>query len=151
MLHSVRLSLSRPRVFTMVLGLGLAVVAWADPADRVPAPRPERCIPFDSEPSDDHSIVMAEGLSYAEVKTSLNDVIQAALYCGQPTGFSEVHLTFELLVGCDGLVSTIEAVDTGGAPEDYVTCVTSVIEKADFPAHQLEDGMVVTYPVNVAW
>ena len=147
MLHSSRvLALCAP-----LLAVGHAQVALADPADRVPDPRPERCIPFDAEPTDDNSMVTPEGLSYAEVKTALNEVIQAALYCGQPEGFSSVNLTFELLVGCDGLVSTIEAVDTGGAPDDYVTCVSDVIEKADFPAHQLEDGMVVTYPVNVNW
>lgn len=92
-----------------------------------------------------------EGLSYPEVKSALNDVIQAALYCPRPSGFSEVNLTFELVVGCDGLVASIEASDTGGAPESYVECVSDVIEKADFPAHDMEDGMPLTYPVNVAW
>ncbi|MCO4743741.1 MAG: hypothetical protein KC912_03060 [Proteobacteria bacterium] len=131
--------------------IGLVGVAWAAPADRVQTPRPEPCVPFDTESEDDNAILIPAGLEYYEVKAALNEVIQVALYCGQPDGFSEVHLTFEMMVGCDGLVSEISAEDTGGAPEDYVTCVSDVIAKADFPAHQIEGGMPVTYPVNVAW
>lgn len=128
----------------------LASLAWGAPADRVPDPRPEPCIEFEADP-EEGEIAAPEGLDYLEVKQSLNAVIQAALYCGQPEGMSEVHLTYELVVGCDGLVSSIEASDAGGAPEDYVACVQSVIEKADFPAHDLPDGMPVTYPVDVSW
>ncbi len=50
-----------------------------------------------------------------------------------------------------GVVKSIETVDDGGAPEPYVTCVSDVIKKADFPAHDFEDGFPVTYPVNVNW
>lgn len=132
------------------IGLLAALPALADPADRVPDPRPERCIVFDPD-LEENDMAAPEGLSYPEVKMALNEVIQAALYCGQPPGFSEVNLTFELIVGCDGLVASIEAVDTDNAPESYVTCVSDVIKKADFPAHDFEDGYPVTYPVNVAW
>ena len=96
-------------------------------------------------------MVTPEGLSYPEVKLALNRVIQSALYCGQPDGRAAVHLTFELSVGCDGLVSTIETTDDDGTPAEYVACISSVIAKADFPAHDMEGGMLVTYPVNVAW
>ena len=92
-----------------------------------------------------------EGLGYAEVKSALNAVIQHALYCTRPEGMSSVHLTFDLTVGCDGVVSAIETVDDGYAPVDYVQCVSDVIAKADFPAHNMPDGMLVTYPVNVNW
>lgn len=130
----------------------LAVVgaAWAAPADRVPTPRAEPCIPFDPELGDEGMATPA-GLDYEQVRTALNGVIQAALYCPRPEGLAEVHLTFELLVGCNGLVSTLDTVDAGGAPQPYVDCVASVIKKADFPAHDMENGMPVTYPVNVSW
>ena len=68
-----------------------------------------------------------------------------------PKGFKKLNLTFELNVGCNGLVSEIEVTDDGGAPEDYVSCVSDVIEKASFPAHDMSEGMPVTYPVNVEW
>ena len=44
-----------------------------------------------------------------------------------------------------------EPSDDGGAPRGYVECVSHVIAKADFPAHDMEDGMPVTYPVDVRW
>lgn len=131
-----------------MLLLSLAVAG--SPADRVPTPRPEPCIEFAADPCEGE-IAQAAGLGYAEVRMALNGVIQAALYCNQPEGLAEVHLTYELVVGCDGIVSSIEASDDDGAPDDYVACVGSVIEKADFPAHDMPDGMPVTYPVDVAW
>lgn len=130
------------------------VVVWADektPADRVPKPQRKRCIPFIADLSDDKEAVAPNGLRYDQVARSLNKVIQYALYCEQPKGFAKLDLTFELNIGCNGLISEIEVTDDGGAPEEYVTCVTEVIEKASFPAHDISDGMPVTYPVNVAW
>lgn len=133
-----------------LLSLALSL-AWAQaPADRVPTPRPEPCVEFTANPCEGE-VAQAAGLGYAQVRTALGGVIQAALYCPQPADMAEVHLTYELTVGCDGVVSAIEASDDGGAPQDYVACVASVIEKADFPAHDMPDGMPVTYPVDVAW
>ncbi len=96
-------------------------------------------------------MIAPDGLSYEQVRGALNRVIQTALKCGQPTGMGEVHLTFDLVVGCNGIVSSISASDDGGAPASYVGCVQSVIKKADFPAHDYGDGFPVTYPVNVSW
>ena len=124
--------------------------AHAAPADLIPTPRPERCVPFDADP-EEGGIATPQGLGYEEVRPALNAVIQHALKCGQPAGLTEVHLTFELLVGCDGLVAKIEATDAGGAPPEYVACVQAVIAKADFPAHDMADGMPITYPVDVSW
>lgn len=123
----------------------------ASPADDLPTPTAERCVPFLPGLASDQEVAVPEGLGYPEVRSALQGVIQHALGCARPEGLSEVHLTFELLVGCDGLVSKVDAVDKGGAPDDYVACVASVIAKADFPAHDREDGQLVTYPVNVAW
>lgn len=130
--------------------LCLLCTASAAPADKIASPRPERCVPFDPDPEEGEMIAPA-GLGYAEVKSALNGVIQHALYCKRPEGMSSVHLTFDLMVGCDGVVATIETVDDGAAPADYVSCVSDVVAKADFPAHDRADGMMVTYPVNVNW
>jgi len=96
-------------------------------------------------------MIAPSGLTYPEVKSALNGVIQHALHCARPAGMDAVHLTFDLVVGCDGIVASVESVDDGGAPEAYVGCVADVIAKADFPAHDMADGMPVTYPVNVNW
>jgi hypothetical protein len=134
----------------LLLWAALPMLAVAAPADNLPTPRPEPCVEFDADP-EEGEIAAPAGLSYQEVSTALNGVIQTALHCKQPAEFSELHLTFDLLVGCDGVVSNIETIDDGGAPEPYVSCVSDVIAKADFPAHDMQNGMPLTYPVNVAW
>ena len=128
------------------------------PADRLPTPRPERCLGGPAEltadaeaDADEPSFGGSSGLDYDQVVPVLQQTIQTALYCGQPEGFSELHLTFELTVGCDGLVSKVEATDEDGAPDAYLACVMDVLRKADFPAHDMPDGMPVTYPVSFAW
>ncbi len=122
----------------------------AAPADAIPTPKAEKCIPFEADPAEGE-MATPNGIGYEQVRAALNGVIQHALKCGQPTGFTEIHLTFELVVGCNGVVSTIEATDDDGAPDTYVACVAAVIKKADFPGHDMADGFPVTYPVNVNW
>jgi hypothetical protein len=125
--------------------------AWAvAPADRLPDPRPEPCLDVVGDP-DEGEVIGSVGLSYEQVTGALNAVIQTALHCPQPDGHAALNLTFQLNVGCDGTVSAIETVDDDGAPEPYLDCVSAVIQKADFDAHDMPDGMTVTYPVNVAW
>ena len=132
-------------------GVLYAASAWAgSPASMVPRPRAESCIPFDADP-DENEMAVPDGLSFNEVTVALNSVIQYALHCEQPEGRSALNLTFELQVGCNGLVSSIKTIEDDSAPEEYISCVSSVIERADFPAHDMEGGMPITYPVNVAW
>jgi hypothetical protein len=136
------------------LGLTVAIgvtAAWAGaPADRLPAPKPEPCKTFDADPAEGE-FAYPDGLSYEQVTGALDKVIQTALRCPRPAGATELHLTYELVVGCDGIVRTIETVDDGGAPAAYAQCISDVVKKADFPAHDMPDGMTVTYPVTVAW
>jgi hypothetical protein len=121
------------------------------PADEIPDPVPERCVAFLGDIAGEQGAIAPEGLGYEQVRGALNGVIQHALKCGRPAGMDEVHLTFELMVGCDGVVASIETTSAGGAPAPYVQCVADVIRKADFPAHDMADGMPVTYPVDVSF
>lgn len=135
--------------------LALPLAHAGAPADRLPDPRPERCLsgPADlgEEAGDEPAYGGSVGLGYEQVVPVLQQTIQTALYCGQPGDRSEVHVTYELVVGCDGLVSDVQVSDEDGAPDDWLQCVGDVLRKADFPAHDMPDGMPVTYPVNFAW
>ncbi len=128
----------------------LALLLGAAPAERLPVPRPEPCVAITGDP-EEGEVVMAHGLSYLQVRTALNDVIQTALYCPRPEGRDAVHLTFELTVGCNGVVSEVLVIDDGDVPASYSRCVSEVLTRADFPAHDMPDGMLVTYPVDVSW
>lgn len=135
------------RLFLPWLALALA----AAPADRLPRPRPEPCRTFVPDDPAEGEVQVAQGLGYEQVTAALDAVIQTALWCPRPEGRSELGLTFELLVGCDGVVRSVTCQEPDGAPEAYVACVAAVIQRADFPAHDLPDGQQVTYPVSVAW
>lgn len=137
-----------------MLPLLLPLALAGTPADRLPTPRPERCkappLTID-DAADGPTYGGSEGLSYEQVVPVLERTVQAALHCARPEGRDALHLTFQLTVGCDGIVSEIEATDDDDAPEPYLTCVMDVLRKADFPAHDMPDGMPITYPVDVSW
>lgn len=126
-----------------------ASVALAGPADSLPTPVEERCLGFIGEVGD--AGAEPDGLHYDQVSAGLDAVIQTALQCPRPQGLQEVHLTYEFLISCGGLVEELKVIDAGKAPPAYVACVGDVIRKADFPAHDRADGMPVTYPVDVTW
>lgn len=105
---------------------------------------------FTADPAEGEFAAPA-GLDYDSVTVGLNRVLPTALYCPRPAGVARLRMTFELTIACDGRVSRVDCARDDGAPADYVACVSSVIAKADFPAHDLPDGMAVTYPVNVSW
>jgi hypothetical protein len=131
-------------------GAAAGAPAARAPADRLPTPRAEPCLHFTADPAEGEYAAPA-GLDYDAVTKALSGVLPTALYCPRPAGATALRLTFELVVGCDGRVSTVSCSRTDRAPPDYVACVEAVLKKADFPAHDLPDGMEITYPVNVAW
>jgi hypothetical protein len=135
---------------TLLLAAGAAAWAASAPADRLPKPKAERCIPFDPDVAEGDAVA-PDGISYDAVRSALTGVIQTALYCPRPAGRDQIGLTYELVVACDGLVKSIECSDPDDAPDDYVACIAAVLERADFPAHDMADGFPITYPVNVAW
>ena len=116
----------------------LSSVGFAEePADMLPKPRPKTCIEFsggnENSDSEEATYAMAEGLPFNQVFSVLNETVQYALYCEQPEGYSALNMTFDLTIGCNGIIKDIEIVDHGGAPDSYLNCVTSVLYRANFP------------------
>lgn len=138
------------RAVPLLLVSGAAAWAAAAPADRLPRPKAERCTPFDPDVAEGDAVA-PDGLAYDDVKRALGGVIQTALYCPRPAGRDQIGLTYELVVGCDGLVKSVTCSDPDDAPDAYVACIAAVLERADFPSHDMADGFPITYPVNVAW
>lgn len=138
----------------LLLSLALPLAQAGAPADRLPTPRPERCKapPLSvADDADGPTFGGSEGLSYEQVVPVLQKTVQTALHCTRPEGRAALHLTFQLTVGCDGIISEIAPTDDDDAPEAYLGCVMDVLKKADFPAHDMPDGMPITYPVDVSW
>jgi murein DD-endopeptidase MepM/ murein hydrolase activator NlpD len=111
-------------------------------------PSAETCLDMTGDP-DEGDMVASAGLSMREVQGSLNAIIGEALRCEADAGSSQADLVFEILVGCDGLVDKVTLNDRGDASKRYAKCVGEVLGYADFPPHDMPDGMRFTYPVTV--
>ena len=111
-------------------------------------PKPETCLEMAGDPGEGDMVASA-GLSMTEVQAGLNAIIGEALRCEADAGSSQADLVFEILVGCDGLVDKVTLNDRGDASKRYANCVGEVLGYADFPPHDMPDGMRFTYPVTV--
>lgn len=109
-------------------------------------PQPEPCVPFDPELGDE-GMAAPEGLDRATVKRGLDAVLPLAQGCTFPSG--RTRIVFELVIGCDGLVRSVEVSDPDGASKEAIDCAKDALRLADFPAHDMADGMPVTYPLTI--
>lgn len=109
-------------------------------------PQPEPCVPFDPELGEE-GMAAPEGLDRATVKRGLDAVLPLAQGCPFPGG--RTRIVFELVIGCDGLVRSVEVSDPDGASKEAIDCAKDALRLADFPAHDMADGMPVTYPLTI--
>jgi murein DD-endopeptidase MepM/ murein hydrolase activator NlpD len=111
-------------------------------------PSVEPCLSLDTDPEEGDMIGSA-GLSMEQVRGSLRSIVGEALRCEADEDATTASITFSILVGCDGVVDAVDISDRGDSSSRYTRCVGDVLRYADFPAHDMPDGMRFTYPVNV--
>jgi len=111
-------------------------------------PSAEPCLALDMDPAEG-DMVASSGLSMDQVRPSLRRIVGEALRCEADEGATTASITFSILVGCDGVVDSVDIEDRGDSSKRYAQCVAEVLEYADFPAHDMPKGMRFTYPVNV--
>jgi len=111
-------------------------------------PAGEACLELNTDP-DEGDMVASAGLSMEQVRSSLRKIVGEALRCEADDGATTASITFSILVGCDGLVDSVDIEDRGDSSKRYSECVGGVLKYADFPAHDMPKGMRFTYPVNV--
>jgi hypothetical protein len=113
-------------------------------------PRPESCMTIEGDP-DEGEFVLADGLNEMQIRRALDPILPHALKCKPDEGVDMVRLRFGINVGCNGVVDNVWVDDDDGQSASYVECVSSVLAYADFPAHDMPDGMDFEYPVTVSW
>lgn len=111
-------------------------------------PAAEPCLELDTDPAEGDMVASA-GLSMSAVRSSLRSIVGEALRCEADEGATTASITFSILVGCDGVVDSVDIEDRSDSSKRYAACVADVLEYADFPAHDMPKGMRFTYPVNV--
>lgn len=118
------------------------------PPLRMPAAKPCHAAPTGEGLADEGAVASA-GLSYEQVKASMDAFAPTTLRC-VPEGTAG-RLETKIVAGCDGRVKSVEIGATGGLPADVVDCVTDTLRYAEFPAHGLPDGEVFEYPLSFSW
>ncbi|MEE2750310.1 MAG: LysM peptidoglycan-binding domain-containing protein [Myxococcota bacterium] len=111
-------------------------------------PSAEPCLELKTDPAEGDMVASA-GLSMDQVRSSLRRIVGEALRCESDEGATTASITFSILVGCDGIVDSVDIEDRADSSKRYAQCVADVLEYADFPAHDMPKGMRFTYPVNV--
>jgi hypothetical protein len=118
-------------------------------APRLATPAPKRCLAGPSGSDlDDYGMVTAKGLSERQIRSTLDAFVHHTSACVPAGSSGGLTVTTEITVGCDGRVSRVDIVGSGGAPAPVTACIAETLSKASFPAHDLPDGMSFVYPIS---
>ena len=97
----------------------------------------------------DEAMAASEGLSHQDIRSSMNAFIDHTLPCLSDAGITPSEtLLMEIAVGCNGQVNEVRVLEHGDWPSEVAECVTEVIGYTPFPAHDLPDGEVFTFPLQ---
>lgn len=115
--------------------------------DLPPRPAPKACL---SGPSGDDlgeaGAAASQGLDGDDVRAAMRGFVGHTLRCFAADAPSGTVGT-ELVVGCDGVVRSVEITNDGGFDAATVACVRDVLGRTPFPAHDLPDGDRFAYPL----
>ena len=114
--------------------------------DKLTMPRAKACLAGPSQ-EDETGMAASEGLSVDEVTRSMQRFLPKLINC-VPDSAPSGQLVVEFIVGCDGLVSEVDADDDPGWPAAISDCVVDTLRFVEFPAHALPDGEYFRYPIG---
>jgi len=115
-------------------------------------PRPKPCLKgpsLDDLDNDDVDIRGSIGLDQTQIRSAMAPFLPSLGVCFTdewPT--ASVH--FEIVAGCNGLVSSVRVLDGGGLDEPVLGCLTARLGSLGFPAHDMPDGFRFEYPMTVS-
>lgn len=115
-------------------------------------PRPKKCLQaeaIDLGGGDEMGVMrVGNGLSPQQINESFQPYHSYLASCQPVDG--EDHsgsVTFELHVGCDGIVHGVEVTDDSLYEPEMIECLEDRLTYVEFPAHDMEDGMYFEYPL----
>ncbi len=127
---------------------GPAIGAGAVSAPTLPMPPAKRCLPPPTDVEGEAAMATNLGLSVAQINGGMNPISGHAVACF-PDGTSGVHeVTVEMVVGCDGRVSSSSVIAHAGLPAAVVGCLEQTLGHGGFPAHAVPDGIVFHSPLR---
>lgn len=124
-------------------------VPGTDPLPAMPAPKP--CVPPPTgDDLGEQGAVASQGLDRGQVRAAMNAFVGHTLRCFPPEAAAGTVMT-DLVVGCDGRVTSVTVSDDGGFDAATIGCVRDVLGRTPFPAHDLPDGYTFGYPLSFSF
>jgi len=113
-------------------------------------PRPKPCLRPDAVDLDGGdelgAVRVGVGLNAQQIDAAFRPHLDYLNGC-RPDDGGDGHVTYELWVGCDGLIDGIEIVDDSLYEPQMLDCLRDRLMYVDFPAHDQEDGVYFEYPL----
>jgi hypothetical protein len=112
-------------------------------------PDAKRCLggPEIGSLSDDHGMMTNNGLSSQQISKSMNKFFPQLSSC-MPDVWPTANIEIDFNVGCNGLVSYVRIVRDDNLDFTIQECIEDAFQYAEFPAHDLPDGMDFSYPIQ---
>lgn len=103
---------------------------------------------LDALSDDEPDIQGSAGLSLEQVRAPLASFLPKLGRCFEGA-WPTATVDFEITVGCNGRVSRVVVLDSGGVGAETVECMRTTLSYVGFAAHDMPDGMTFRYPVTL--
>ena len=112
-------------------------------------PRAKRCLggPDVGSLNEERGMMTNQGLSSNQISNAMNNFFPQLSDC-MPDVWPTASIEVDFNVGCDGRVSYVRITKEDGLDFDIQTCLEDSFQYAEFPAHDLPDGMDFSYPIQ---
>jgi len=112
-------------------------------------PKAKECLsgPDAGSLSDDRGMMTNNGLSSQQINKAMNKFFPQLSDC-MPDVWPTASIELDFNVGCDGRVSYVSIVKDDGMDFAIQQCIEESFKYAEFPAHDLPDGMDFNYPIQ---
>ena len=132
---------------------GTSEPAEADAEAPLVMPQAKPCLagPEATTQGEGFETVSSQGLAPGDVKAAINRFVPRTASC-MPDGWTgRATVQVDLLIGCNGLLTSAEVHSSGGLPDETLACITDRLRYAEFPAHDLPDGEQARVPLRYAY
>jgi hypothetical protein len=111
-------------------------------------PNAKRCLsgPVGSAISEG-DMMTNQGLSSRQISSAMNNFFPQLSAC-MPEVWPTANIEVDFNVGCNGLVSYVGITRDDGLDFEIQGCLENAFQYAEFPAHDLPDGMDFAFPIQ---
>jgi len=112
-------------------------------------PKAKRCLtgPDGSDLTDEQGMLTNKGLSNQQISNAMNNFFPQLTSC-MPDVWPTASIELDFNVGCNGLVTYVRIIEDDGLDFEIQSCLEDSFQYAEFPAHDLPDGMDFSYPIQ---